>query len=831
MKSISSSYGVNLKCGLVAISIAFSLGANASEFALLPSEIHLNGTEARQQLLVVERLGDEIGPQVANAELTSDQPNIVAIEDGVAVAKGNGTATITAKSEKGLAQANVVVSNFDKPHSWSFRNHILPVISKNDCNTGGCHGAVAGKGGFRLSLAGYDPERDFYTMTQEARGRRIELAAPGYSLVLTKPTTATKHKGGKRLDSRSRDYRVVAEWIANGAAPPTDDDARLDRLEILPKVSTLKPGDRQQLLVTAVYTDGRREDVTSWAIFDSTDKTVANVDKKTGKVDVIGYGEGAITAWFSSQIVIGRITSSYPNQIRTEEIADAPRRNFIDELNLVQLSNLNLKPSPRTNDSEFIRRAFVDTIGLLPTPDETRAFLADDDPDKRDKLIDGLLERPEFVDYWTYRWGDIFLMNGRLLRPDAIKAYYMWLRGHVETNTPWDEMVRDVVTATGGSLENGATNFYAVHQDPETMAENVSQAFMALSINCAKCHNHPLEKWTNDQYYAFANLFSRVRAKGWGGDARNGDGIRTLYVEPRGDLIQPRTGVPQLPAPLDAEPIDPNATNDRREVLADWLTSPENPYFTRSIVNRVWAAYFGIGLVDPVEDLRASNPASNEQILSSLAEFLVEQDYDLKALMRLILQSEVYQRSSESLPENADEQRYFSRNYPRRMMAEVLHDAVAEITQAPTEFNNVGMPDGSNQETKFYEKGTRAIQLYDSAVRNYFLKTFGRNERAITCDCERSNQPSMVQVLHLSNGDTLNEKLRAEDGRIQQLLELETGKVIEEAYLLALSRMPTERERKEFEAVFAETPKEQKRLAIEDLFWSLMTSREFLFQH
>lgn len=814
------------------ISAFLAVGGGASaEIAILPTEITLDGPEAPQQLLVVKKLGDEIGPRIADAEITSSNPDIVAIENGVAVPRGNGEATITAKAGKNSAQARVTVKNFGQTHAWSFRNHVLPVISKSDCNTGGCHGAVAGKGGFRLSLAGYDPERDFYTMTREARGRRIELSAPAYSLVLTKPTTATKHKGGKRLDPRSRDYRVMAEWIADGAAAPADDDARLERLEILPEISTLKPGDRQQLLVTAVYTDGRREDVTSWAIFDSADKTVANVDKKTGAVEVIGYGEGAITAWFSSQIVIARITSPYPNHIRMEDFADAPRRNFIDDLNLAQLNNLNLKPSPRTTDSEFIRRAFIDTIGLLPTPAETREFLADGDPNKRDKLIESLLARPEFVDYWTYRWGDIFLMNGRLLRPDAIKAYYMWLRGHVEANTPWDAIVRDVVTATGGSLENGATNFYAVHQDPESMAENVSQAFMTLSIGCAKCHNHPLEKWTNDQYYAFANLFARVRGKGWGGDARNGDGIRTLYVEPRGDLIQPRTGVAQLPAPLDAEPIDPDLPDDRRAVLAEWLTSPENPYFTRSIVNRIWAAYFGIGLVEPVEDLRASNPASNEQLLSSLAEFLVENDYDLKALMRLILQSEVYQRSSESLPENADERRYFSRNYPRRMMAEVLHDAVAEITLVPTEFKNVGLADGSNQETKFYEKGTRAIQLYDSAIRNYFLKTFGRNERAITCDCERSNQPSMVQVLHLSNGDTLNEKLRAEDSRVQQLLELEPAEIIEEAYLLALSRMPTERERKGFEEVFAETPANEKRLAIEDLFWSLMTSREFLFQH
>lgn len=801
------------------------------KIAIVPENFTLTGPEARQQLLVVEKVAEAAGPSIGNAEITSDKPDIVAIENGVAVARGNGSATITVKVGGQAALTKVEVRDFEKPHAWSFRNHVLPVISKSECNTGGCHGAVAGKGGFRLSLNAYDIDRDFYTVTREARGRRIELAEPAYSLILTKPTTAAKHKGGKRLDPRSEDYRVVSEWIADGANPPTDGDAKLERLEVLPEISNLKPGDRQQLLVRAIYDDGRTEDVTRWAKFDSADKTVANVDNKTGAVDVIGYGEGAITAWFSSQIVIARITSPYENQIPDAIFTEAPRRNLIDEINLAQLRNLNLKPSARSTDAEFIRRAHLDTIGLLPTPDETRAFLADANPDKRDRLIESLLARSEFVDYWTYRWSDIFLINGGLLRPDAVKAYYEWLRGGVENNTAWDELVREVVTAKGGSLENGATNFYAVHQEPEAMAENVSQAFMALSIGCAKCHNHPLEKWTNDQYYAFANLFARVRGKGWGGDPRNGDGVRTVYVEPRGDLIQPRTGLPQPPAPLDAEPIPADLEADRREVLADWLTSPENPYFTRSITNRVWAAYFGIGLVEPVEDLRASNPASNEELLSSLADFLVVNDYDLKALMRLILQSETYQRSSESLPENADEQRYFSRNYPRRLMAEVLHDAVAEITGVPTEFTNVGLADGSNQETKFYPKGTRALQLYDSAIRSYFLKTFGRNERAITCDCERSNQPSMVQVLHLSNGDTLNEKLRAEDGRVQQLLETENPQVIEEAYLLALSRMPTERERTSFEAVFSETPAEEKRIAIEDLFWSLITSREFLFQH
>jgi len=471
---------------------------------------------------------------------------------------------------------------------------------------------------------------------------------------------------------------------------------------------------------------------------------------------------------------------------------------------------------------------------MLPTPEETRAFLSAGGTNKRDRLIDALLARPEFVDYWTYRWADMLMISGKLLRPEALKAYYLWLRERVGENTPWDELARQLVTATGDSMKNGATNFYAVNQDPETMAENVSQTFLALSINCAKCHNHPLEKWTNDQYYGFANLFSRVRAKGWGGDTRNGDGIRTLYVEPRGELLQPRTGKPQIPAPLDGEALDPEDPEDRRYHLAKWLTAPENPYFTRTIANRVWAAFFGIGIVDPVDDLRESNPASNEPLLAALAEILIENGYDLKALMRLILQSETYQRSSVTLPENAGDTRYFSRYYPRRLIAEVLHDAIAGVTGVPGDFNFIKLQDGSTQKTDFYAKGTRALQLYDSAVASYFLQTFGRNERDIACECERSIQPSMVQAMHLSNGDTINKKLAQRDSRVTSLIGgggVDGGQLVDEAFMICLSRESTREEKMPFVEALAKADTKEKREVLEDLFWALMTSREFLFQH
>lgn len=714
----------------------------------------------------------------------------------------------------------------------SFRRDVLPILSKANCNGGGCHGALAGKGGFRLSLFGYNPEADHLAITREAGGRRVELSDPGASLLLTKPTTLVKHKGGKRLETDSDDYRTLARWIAQGAPGPKADDPALTELTVSPAEKTVREGQALQLQVRAKFSDGVERDVTRWAKFTSTDETVASVDG-SGNVSVIGPGAGAITAWYSSQIVIARLTSPFSNAIPAEVFAQAPRANFIDDLVVAQLQRLNLRPSPPADDATFVRRAFLDTIGRLPTPAEVEAFVRDSAADKHARLADTLFARPEFVDYWTYKWSDVFLVSGAKLRPDAVRAYYGWIRARVADNTPWDRLVRELVTARGSSVEEGASNFYAVHQDPESMAENVSQAFLSLSINCARCHNHPLEKWTNDQYYQFANLFARVRAKGWGGDPRSGDGKRTLYVESRGDLIQPRTGKPQPPAPLDAPPIPADDPGDRREVLADWLTSPANPYFTRAVVNRVWANFLGVGLVESVDDLRASNPASNEALLAALARFTAEQRYDLRALMRLILTSQTYRRSNEVLPENRDDRRHYSRHFPRRLSAEVLADALADITGRPETFKEIVLSDGSTEKTTLQTNAVRSLQLSDSAVSSYFLKTFGRNQREITCECERSNQPSLVQVLHLSNGGTINDKLVEKDGRLAKLLAADPApeQLVREAWLLCLGRPPTERERTEFVRALAEAPADQKREVAEDLFWSLLTSREFLFQH
>ena len=714
----------------------------------------------------------------------------------------------------------------------SFRNDVLPVISKAGCNSGGCHGALAGKGGFKLSLFGYNPDADYLAITRESRGRRIEPTDPGASLLLLKPTTTVRHKGGKRIELNSEEYKILANWIAQGAPPPKPTDAKLAKLSASPAENQVNIGQSMKLTIRATFSDGEERDVTRWAKFTSADETVASVDAN-GSVSIIGPGEGAITAWYSSQIVIARVTSPYSNNISGEVFANAPRANFIDDLVLAHLQRLHLKPSPRANDSTFVRRAYLDTIGRLPTPQETDAFVQDTTPDKHARLADSLLAKPEFIDYWAYKWSDVLLVSGAKLRPEAVKAYYDWIRQRVADNTPWDKFAREVVTARGSALAEGEANFYAVHEDPESMAENVSQSFLSLSIQCAHCHNHPLEKWTNDQYYQFANLFARVRGKGWGGDARSGDGKRVVYVEPHGDLIQPRTGKPQPPAPLDAPSISPDDPRDRREILADWLTSPQNPYFARAIVNRVWANFMGVGLVESVDDLRASNPASNEKLLAALAAYTIEKHFDLRQLMRAILVSETYRRSSEVLPENREDRLHYSHFFPRRLTAEVLSDAIADVTGVRDKYVEISNNDGSTEKTTFYTNNFRALQLYDSTVKSYFLKTFGRNSRDITCECERSNQPSLVQALHLSNGDAINDKLAGKESRITKLLEANPSseKLIQDAWMLCFSRPPTPTEQTQFLPLLNDAPGDEKRKVAEDMFWSLLTSREFIFQH
>jgi hypothetical protein len=806
--------------------LATSVAGAAEELAIFPAEFELHGSAARQLIVVERKSGaDFVGDISGEATLTAEPANIVKIENGVVVPLSDGETVLTARHDGKETTARVVVRGMKTPAPASFRNHVQPILAKAGCSLGACHGAAAGQGGFKLSLRGYDDEGDYLTITHAAVGRRITPADPARSLLLLKPTNAVPHKGGERFKPGSAEWQTIVEWIANGTPGPSPNDARIAGIEVLPPVVRLPEGGKQQVIVRAHFNDGRIEDVTRNAKFTATDQSVANVDDN-GLITVVGHGESAVSAWFLSKIATGSVTAPFANALASSAFTEAPARNWIDQLVLDKLRSLNLPPSPRCSDHEFIRRAFLDTIGVLPTPAEVREFIADTSNDRRDRWIARLLERPEFVDYWTYKWSDLLLVTKRKLKPVAMWAYYKWVRDQVATNTPWDRFARNLLTAQGSTLENGAANYFVIHQDPRELAETTALTFLGFSMNCAKCHNHPMEKWTNDDYYGFANLFSRVRFK-------NGreDGENVIFATNEGELVQPLTGQPQPPRPLDGEALAFDAAGDRRIALVEWLTSRDNFYFKRSIVNRIWANFFGVGLVENVDDIRASNPASNEPLFSAAAEFLASHRFDLKLLMREILQSETYQRSSVPVPGNEADARFHSRYYPRRLMAEVLHDAIAQATGVPTVFKTRAVSEEGEKPLQF-PAGWRAVQLPDANTDNYFTKAFGRPDRDLTCECERTAEPSVTQALHLSNGTTINEKLAAKDGFIAKLVAANrpVDEALDEMYLAAVARPPSAHERERLRAVIAAAGTDQ-RAALEDIFWALLSSREFLFNH
>jgi len=811
---------MNSRILVVCLGVGLSLVSARAEttnrqLSILPNKITLTGIAARQQLLAEEWVGAEaVGPATGRVTYTVVPPEVARVENGIVVPLTNGVGMIVASTDQRTNSIPITIEGMDRPFQWSFRNHVQPVLAKTGCSAGACHGAAAGQNGFRLSLRGYDDDGDFAALTRNALGRRVNPSDPGRSLMLLKPTGALPHKGGKRFEVGSPEYRVLSEWIAAGTPKSSESDARIERITILPSSVRLQAGDTQPLLVTAWFSDGHTEDVTRWTKYTAANASVAQVDEQ-GRVTVTGQGEGAITAWYLSRIAVATITVPFTDPPRPEAFSSLAGGNFIDELVLEKLRSLNLPPSGDCGDTAFIRRLFIDAMGVLPTAAEVKAFAADNSPNKRDALIEKVLARPEFVDYWTYKWSDLFLVSSKRLSTPAMWAYYQWIRSNVSANTPWDQFSRQVITARGSSLEHGAGNFYVLHDDPLTLTETTSLAFLGMSVNCARCHNHPMEKWTNDQYFGMANLFARVRLK-----AGTHDGEVTVFADSEGELIQPLTGKPQAPRPLDGNPLPPNFSGDRREALADWLVSRDNPYFAKAIVNRIWANYLGAGLVENVDDLRATNPASNEKLFAAAASYLADHHYDLKELMRAILRSKTYQRTSEALRENASDTRFYSHYYPRRIAAEVLLDAIAQATDSPTVFPN-------------YPAGYRASQLPDANVESYFLKTFGRPERNATCSCERTVEPSITQVLHLANGNTINARLSDPKNRISKLLEQKAvpSVLVEEAYYATVSRPPSSTESAKLVAILAEASDAEKRTALEDVYWALLSSKEFLFNH
>ncbi|HEY2252127.1 MAG TPA: DUF1549 domain-containing protein [Planctomycetaceae bacterium] len=797
----------------------------SADLQILPPKPVLTGPHAAQRLVVEEvRSGQLVGDLTGRSKFSSQNPDVAIVSPaGVVAPVSDGTATIRAEIEGRAVETQVEIKGARAAELWSFRHDVQTVFTKSGCNMGACHGAQAGKKGFKLALRGWDNQMDYNTLTRQSKGRRVTLADPARSLILLKATGAIPHGGGTRFDDDSLEYKIVSEWIAEGAPPPRGDDPTVTALEIYPRQVTLAPGASQQILVRALYSDGRQRDVTRWAKYTSTESGVATIDD-VGKVAVTGRGEAAITVWFSSKVTVATISVPYEKQIPAEVYANSPRSGFIDELVLAKLQRLSIPPSGIASDNEFLRRSYLDTLGVLPTADEAKAFLADTSPDKRARLIDQLLGRPEYVDYWSYKWSDLLLVSTKKLKGPAVWAFSSWVRRAVEANKPWDRFAREIVTASGSTIENGAANYFVLHKDAKLLNEATTLTFLGLSIGCAQCHDHPLERWTLDDYYGMANLFARVRSKN--GDI---DGESIVFPISTGDIKHPtRQGAP-IPRPLDGQPLDPNDTRDRRAHLAQWLTAPENPYFAKALANRVWANYLGRGLVEMVDDLRATNPSSNEVLLAALADEFVKHNYDVKHLIRTIMNSSAYQRSPQSTPENAADDRFYSHYLVKRMSAETMLDALSQVTGVPTEF-----PD--------YPKGLRALQLPDSNVVSYFLSAFGRPVREFTCECERNGEPSITQTLHLANGKTLNEKLKAPENAIKRWLDekLADADVIDRVYLSALSRYPSAGEKERLSAALGEAASATgddaakavaRRETLEDILWAVLTSKEFLFVH
>src|SRR5579864_3849391 len=795
-----------------------------NDLAVLPGAVDLVGPEARQHLLAEASLADHQEDWTRKAEWRSSNPKVAMVDTtGEVRPMSDGDATITATVNGRSANATVHVKNSQEAHTWSFRNDVIPVMTKVGCNQGACHGALAGKNGFKLTLRGYDPDVDYDTLTRQSDGRRVDLEEPARSLMLLKPTMTIPHGGGRRFDTKSLEYKVLSGWIAEGMPRPRDDDAQVIGLEVLPAAARLAPGVEQQLVVRAKYSDGQVRDVTRWVKFSSSDEGVASVDD-LGHVKMNGSGEAAITLWYSSRVLYSRVSVPYPNKVDAAVYSKFPRKNYIDDLVIDKLKTLNIAPSPLCDDSTFIRRAYLDAAGILPTAEEVENFLADKSLDKRSKLIDQLLEREEFIDYWAYKWSDLLLVSSRKLRANAMWSFYYWIRDSVKENKPWDQFAREIFTASGDTRRNGALNYFVIHKDPIDIAENATQAFMGQNVKCARCHNHPLEKWTQKQYYQFANLFSRIGEK-------NGEepGAIVIFAKASGDINHPRLLKPLAPTPLDGTPMALDSLDDRRVHFAEWLTSKDNAYFQRAIVNRVWGNFMGRGIVDPVDDVRATNPASNEDLFHALSKDFVDHGFDVKYLIRTIMNSAVYQLSSDANATNQNDNKYYSKYIVKRLPAEVLLDAMSQVAGVPTQFGG-------------YPLGVRALKLPDTQVKSEFLASFGRPPR-LQCDAaERSSAPSVAQALHVINGDTLNRKLMAPDAfpMLAIKLGLSDSKILDHLFLSAYSRYPSETEKQPMLASLEkaravtgspDAQREARRQALEDMMWAMLTGKEFLFNY
>ncbi len=663
----------------------------------------------------------------------------------------------------------------------SFINEVVPILTRAGCNAGACHGAAQGKGGFKLSLRGYAPEIDYDAIARLGRGRRINTSAPDQSLVLRKPLLELPHRGGLAIQRGSIEYDLLAQWLREGAPAPDFRDPHVVALKVEPAIQSLAPRANTQLRVQAQFSDGSKRDVTHWTRFVTNDENVATA-APNGKVSVVGCGQTSIMIGYQDRVSVATILVPFPNKIDSKAYSVLPSANYIDKAVYARLAALKLFPSKAAGDLEFIRRVSLDLTGALPSPVEARAFAADKDSKKRERIVDALIKRPEFIDFWTYKWSDLLRVNRGTLKDKGMWAYYSYIHDAVRDNKGWDQISREVLTSRGNTFLDGPSNYFRTALKPEELAENISQGFLGIRVQCAKCHNHPLEKWTQNEYYGMANIFARTKYKADLSIYVNDE--MTVYNTSTGDLIQPRLGKPVPAKPLGGPMLALDSTRERRAFFADWLTRPDNWYFSHSIVNRVWAHFMGKGLVEPVDDLRETNPASNPALFDALADDFVKHKFDFRHLIRQIVTSQVYQLSSASTPLNARDDRYYSHFLVRRMTAEELLDALSQVTGNPEEFP--GMP-----------PGIRAIQLPDTKVKSDFMDILGRPPRVITCECERSQEPNMAQALMFINGELINRKVSADGGLVDR--SIKAGKsdpeLLDELYWTALGRAPRPAER------------------------------------
>lgn len=783
----------------------------------------LFGNEPRQQLIVTgEYSSGQQRDLTASVEYSTEPAGVVAVDStGLVTPLGNGTATVRASvSGQPAASIEIRVESFEHNPPVNFPNQVVPIFTKLQCNSGGCHGKSGGQNGFRLSLLGFEPQEDFEYLTKEARGRRLNLSAPELSLLLQKAAGVVPHGGGARMEVDSHNYRLIRRWIAEGASYGDPEASRVASIEVFPKARMMGPDSQQQLVVIARYTDGSTEDVTATAQYEANVIEMAEVTNRGLVTTADQTGDVAVMVRYQSHVAVFRATIPLGAPIETMPT----ERNFVDQFVFDKLKLLGMPPSAVCDDASFLRRVTIDIAGRLPTAEEAAAFLADPAADKRDRWIDQLLNSTDYADNFAKKWSAI-LRNKRVTAPGddgrhGTYAFHAWIRQSLYENLPYDDFVRGVVAASGDASDNPGVIWYRAVRDAKAQAEDAAQLFLGMRMQCAQCHHHPFEKWSQRDYYSLTSFFSQVGRKPGVLPAEE----RIYHRRGVATAVNPRDNQPVKPAGLGSEPMEIPPEEDPRQHLVDWMSAPDNPFFAHTFVNRYWKHFFGRGLVEPEDDMRQTNPATNPELLEALAEHFIASGFDMKDLVRTICQSQTYQLSSVPNAYNADDQQNFSRYYPKRLPAEVLLDAVDTVTGSETRFPGTPV-------------GTRAVQLPDSGFNSYFLSVFGRPEGNSACECERTSEANLAQGLHLINSSDMLTKLSAASGRAAQLAadtERDLESKIRKLYLTALSRPPTADEA----ATVAEYVKRKSQeegsnaqMAYEDVLWALINTKEFLFNH